>query len=247
VTVEELSESISRNDQSSEYRKSSLLHIPAKRGAKATLMPPERLGKREKILLSIFFKICEGKSHVAFFYKRAERHLEADYLPLFVKTVEEDVWRRREKWRFRKAIRDTLMPRGYVVTAKKFYGRPVRGRGTKYLFLELTEKGVEAGRRAARELTEEDVLLHAIINLRLQGMKWAQLDEIREEVWKESEERKLFENREEFERYWTKKKLGMCLQKMGVKRSRKRVGGEPRIVYIFSKIFYKGLLKNVNR
>ena len=161
---------------------------------------PERLGKRGKILLSVFFEICEGKSHVAFFYKRAERHLEADFLPIFVKTTEEDAWRRREKQRFRKAIRDTLMPRGYVVTAKKFYGRPVRGRGTKYLFLELTEKGVEAGRRAARELTEEDVLLHAIMNLRSRGMKWASVDEMREEVWKESKERKLFETREEFER-----------------------------------------------
>ena len=208
---------------------------------------PERLGKREKILLSIFFEICEGKSHVAFFYNRAERRLEADYLPLFVKTTEEDAWRRREKQRFRKAIRDTLMPQGYVVTAKKFYGRPVRGRGTKYLFLELTEKGVEAGRRAARKFTEKDVLFHAIINLRLQGRKWAQLDEIMEEVWKESEERKLFETREEFEKYWTKKKLGMRLQKMGVKRSRKWVRGEARRVYIFTKIQYKGLLKNMNR
>ena len=208
---------------------------------------PERLGKREKILLSIFFEICEGKSHVAFFYKRAERHLEADFLPLFVKTTEEDAWRRREKRKFRKAVKDTLMPRGYVVTAKKFYGRPVRGRGTKYLFLELTEKGVEAGRRAARELTEEDVLLHAIINLRSRGMKWASVDEMREEVWKESKKRKLFETREEFERYWTKKKLSMRLQKMGVKRSRKRVRGKPCRGYIFAKTYYKGLFKNVNR
>ena len=179
---------------------------------------PERLGKRGKILLSIFFEICEGKSHVAFFYKRAERHLEADFLPLFVKTVKESIWRRREKRKFRKAVKDTLMPRGYVVTAKKFYGLPVRGRRTKYRFLELTEKGVEAGRRAAREITEEDVLFHAILNLRLQGRKWASIDEIREEVWKESEERKLFETREEFEKYWTKKKLGMHLRKMGVKK-----------------------------
>jgi len=206
-------------------------------------MPPERLGKREKILLSIFFEICEGNSHEAFFYNRAERNLEADYLPLFVKTVEEDVWRRREKWRFRKAVRDTLMPQGYVVTAKKFYGRTVKGRGTKYLFLELTEKGVEAGRRAARELTEEKVLLHAIINLRSRGIKWAQLEEIREEVWKESKERKLFETREEFEKYWTKKKLSIRLQKMGVKRSRKWVRGEARRVYYFAKVFYKGAVK----
>jgi len=44
-----------------------------------------------------FFEICEGNSHEVFFYNRAERNLEADYLPIFVKTEEEDVWRRKEK------------------------------------------------------------------------------------------------------------------------------------------------------
>ena len=78
----------------------------------------------------------------------------------------------------------------------------------------LTEKGRKVAHKILREEKEEKHLREALNLLVKEGKTEATLNEIREKLWERSGES--FRNREEFERYWTKKRLGLMLKRIGV-------------------------------
>ena len=91
---------------------------------------------------------------------------------------------------------------------------------------------MEAGRLAARETLEDVVVKKALNRLRAEKIRWAPIDMIMENVWEVSKNMKLFKNRGEFEKYWTKRKLALVLKHLKIKSKRKQENGKRRWGYI---------------
>ncbi|MEM2601216.1 MAG: hypothetical protein QXE29_05670 [Candidatus Hadarchaeales archaeon] len=108
----------------------------------------------------------------------------------------------------------------------------------------------EGGLRVARQLVEEGVLekdevkrwlkarerlinresevRDALKSLWSKGYYAASLDEIYKELWENGKWR----SREEFEAYWTKKRLARTLRRMNIKRVRRWNSGKVKILYV---------------
>ncbi len=171
----------------------------------------KRLGKREKFVLTQIFLMFNGKPGILHFEDIKDRLLRN------VDTWK-DYWRMMEEAERCRLALYRLEGRGYL---KKM--RRADGSNTRCCLFEVTEEGVEAGRLAARETLEDVVVKKALNRLRAEKIRWAPIDMIMENVWEVSKNMKLFENREEFEEYWTKKKLVNILIKMGLTPERRYV------------------------
>ena len=181
----------------------------------------ERLGRREKFVLTQIFLILDAKIGIL--------HYEdlKNSLLINVDTVEEHRRRVREAERCRLALY-RLEGRGYLEKVRRNDGSDPR-----CSLFEVTWKGVEAGRQAAREMLEEEVVNEAVRRLRVQGAEWATIKDIMDKVWEVSKEKNLFANRKEFEEYWTKRRLGLILKKhMNLKRSQRHINGKKKWGYI---------------
>jgi len=187
----------------------------------------ERLGRREKILLSIIFYLRRGEpgpTGLSDIIKMLRIHL--------FKLDEEE--KRREISRYRRALL-RLHKRGLIGFKQNLLGLDLRRhKNLRHRFPILTEKGLEAARRAAIETSEKEVVYLAIKRLRMTGNKWATAQAILNEVWKVSKEKKLFSNREEFEEYWTKRKLALILKRLNIRKGQKRINGKEKWGYAIS-------------
>ena len=105
-----------------------------------------------------------------------------------------------------------------------------------YLY-EVTEKGFETARQAAREVLEKEIVEKAVRRFTLRGVKWATIDEIMEEMWELSKDMGLFASRKEFEEYWTKHKVATILKNIGLEKTRRRIRGK----------IFRGYILAVNR
>jgi len=184
----------------------------------------ERLGKREKNLLSIIFYLRRGEpgpTGLSDVVKILRIHL--------FKFDEEE--KRREISRYKRALL-RLHRRGFIEFKRNLLWIDLeRHKNLRHRFPILTEKGIEAARRAAIETSEKEVVYLAIKRLRMMGNKWATVQAILDEVWKVSREKKLFSNREEFEEYWTKRKLAFILKRLNVRKGQKRINGREKWGY----------------
>lgn len=79
-----------------------------------------------------------------------------------------------------------------------------------------------------RMVNRESEVKEALKSLWSKGSYAASLDEIYEELWANGK----WESREEFEAYWSRKKLAIILKDMGVKVMRKRNNGKTIRLYI---------------
>jgi len=179
----------------------------------------ERLGKREKILLSIIFYLRRGEpgpTGLSDVVKMLRIHL--------FKFDEEE--KRREISRYKRALL-RLHRRGFIEFKRNLLWIDLkRHKKLQHRFPILTEKGIEAARRAAIETSEKDIVYIAVRRLRMMGNKWATIQTIMNEVWKVSKEKKLFADREEFEEYWTKRKVALILKGLGIKQKYLKINGK---------------------
>jgi len=60
----------------------------------------------------------------------------------------------------------------------------------------------------------------------MRGDEWATIQTIMNEVCKVSKEKKLFADREEFEEYWTKRKVALILKGLGIKQKYLKINGK---------------------
>jgi hypothetical protein len=191
----------------------------------------ERLGKREKHLLSTLFFLREAKPG-PLAYSRVERALR---LRLHASLLGIDE-KREELWRYKRSLLHYLHRKGYVKFMDRFAGIDLSNHPKlQHCFPLVTEKGIEAGRRAARETSENEVVLIAVGRLRTHGAEWATIQEIIDKVWEVSKEKKLFLDRKEFEEYWTKKKLANILIKMGLTPERRYVNKKRKRGYVLNR------------
>ena len=179
----------------------------------------EKLGKREKILLSIIFYLRRGEPGPT----GLSDIIKMLKIRLFNLDEEE---KRREISRYRRALL-RLHKRGLIGFKQNLLGLDLRRhKNLQHRFPILTEKGLEAARRAAIETSEKEVVYLAIKRLRMTGNKWATAQAILNEVWKVSKEKKLFSNREEFEEYWTKRKVALILKGLSIKQKYLKINGK---------------------
>ena len=180
----------------------------------------KRLGRREKFLLTQIFLMFNGKPGILHFEDIKDRLL---------RNVDawKDYWRMMKEAERCRAALYRLENRGYL---RKVRG--ANGSNPRCCLFEVTEKGVEAGRLAARETLEDDVVKKALNRLRAEKTRWAPIDVIMENVWEVSKNMKLFKNRGEFEKYWTKRKLALVLKHLKIKSKRKQENGKRRWGYI---------------
>jgi len=185
----------------------------------------KRLGRREKFLLTQIFLMFNGKPGILHFEDIKDRLL---------RNVDawKDYWRMMKEAERCRAALYRLENRGYL---RKVRG--ANGSNPRCCLFEVTEKGVEAGRLAARETLEDDVVKKALNRLRAEKTRWAPIDVIMENVWEVSKNMKLFENREEFEEYWTKRKVAAILKNIGLEKTRRRIQGK----------IFRGYILAVNR
>jgi len=187
----------------------------------------EKLGRREKILLSIIFYLRRGEPGPT----GLSDIIKMLRIRLFKLDEEE---KRREISRYRRALL-RLHRRGLIGFKQNLLGLDLRRhKNLQHRFPILTEKGAEAARKAAIETSEKEVVYLAIKRLRITGNKWATAQAILNEVWKVSKEKKLFTDRKKFKRYWTKKKLAFVMKDLGVKRKMRKINGKIFRGYVLS-------------
>ncbi|RLE70042.1 MAG: hypothetical protein DRJ37_07100 [Thermoprotei archaeon] len=175
----------------------------------------KRLGRREKFVLTQIFLMFNGKPGILHFEDIKDRLLRN------VDTWK-DYWRVAEEAERCRLALYRLEGRGYLKKMRRADGSDLR-----CCLFEVTEEGVEAARLAARETLEDDIVKKALNRLRAKETRWAPIDMIMENVWEVSKNMKLFENIEEFEEYWSKRKLGFVLKKrFNLKRVKRRVHGK---------------------
>jgi len=138
-----------------------------------------------------------------------------------------DYWRMAEEAERCRIALYRLECRGYLKKMRRADGSDLR-----CCLFEVTEEGVEAGRLAARETLEDDIVKKALNRLRAEETRWALIDMIMENVWEVSKNMKLFMDREEFEKYWTKRKLGLILNRLNIKKRQRRVNGKVKWGYV---------------
>jgi len=123
----------------------------------------KRLGKREKFLLTQIFLMFNGRPGILHFEDIRDKLLRN------VGTWK-DYWRMMKEAERCRAALYRLKDRGFLKKVKRDDGSDPR-----CCLFEVTEKGVEAGRQAARETLEDDVVRKALNRLRAEKIKWAPL------------------------------------------------------------------------
>ena len=170
-------------------------------------MGSTRLGKREKRILKALLKLSENRTEDRpLFNLKAGEILGAEILDkMGIPFITLDI----SGIPYRKAL-NRLVKRGFVeLTSRKM--RQVRKRTYK-----LTEKGREATENLIAEESRMEALKEALRLLIVEGHTTLTMDEIRELLWQVSSYQ--FNNREEFEEYWTRRRLGLALKKIGLKQ-----------------------------
>ena len=193
----------------------------------------ERLGRREKILLTHIFFICQ-KIRIFHLddlktYLDLNGHIFPGIAPSANIPLDE-----RELKKFRLALY-RLKNRDYLKVCREIDGINLT-KARSYLY-EVTEKGFEAARQAAREVLKKEIVEKTVRRFTLRGVKWATIDEIMEEMWELSKDMGLFASRKEFEEYWTKHKVATILKNIGLEKTRRRIRGK----------IFRGYILDVNR
>lgn len=170
-------------------------------------MGSTRLGKREKRILKALLKLSADRTEDRpLFNLKAGEILGAEIFDkLGIPFITLDI----SGIPYKKAL-NRLLRRWFVeLTSQKM--RQVRKR--TYI---LTEKGREATENLIAEESRMEGLKEALRLLRAEGRITLTMDEIRELLWQVSSYQ--FNNREEFEEYWTKRRLGLTLKKIRLKQ-----------------------------
>lgn len=115
---------------------------------------------------------------------------------------------KKEKKQCRKSIL-RLVKRGLIEIA-------VTDKRRTPLWFQLTEEGRKTAEELEREETPLRDMKEALRLLKTEGQIYVTLDEVRELLWQVSGWK--FNNRGEFEKYWTKRKMGLTIKKMGLKQ-----------------------------
>ena len=156
-------------------------------------MATARLGRREKRILQATLKISRQYDGLA-----ARSHI---YKAL-------DAQLKKEKKQCRKSIL-RLVKRGLIRIAA------TNRRGTP-LWFQLTETGMEIAENLEKERARLKDLKETLRLLQAgKPSRTATINLIREMLWQTS---RSFNSREEFEKYWTKRRLGLILKRMGLKQ-----------------------------
>jgi len=180
----------------------------------------ERLGKHEKVLLSTIFFIREAEPG-PISYSTLESALR-----LYLRAAKIDA-NKKELRKYKRSFLRYLRRKGYIRFEEKLH--PV----LRYRYPIVTQKGIEAGREAARKFAEKDIVYMAVERLKMYGTEWTTIQEIMDKVWEISREKKLFNNREEFKKYWTKRRLGIRIKELGVKQKHAKINGKWVKIYLF--------------
>jgi len=181
----------------------------------------ERLGRREKILLTHIFFICQKIRIIHLDDLKAYLDLNSHIFSSIAPSAD-ILLDKRELRKFRRALY-RLKDRGYLKVCRKIEGINLDLTKARSYLYEVTDEGFEAAREAAREVLEKEIVEKAVKRLTLRGVKWAAIDEIMKEIWEILKDTSLFASRKEFEEYWTKKKLVNILIKMGLTPERRYV------------------------
>ena len=175
-----------------------------------------KLGWRQRRILEILNPIVERKG----WFSRGD--VEKKILWLIVRTAMDSVDEMAEEKRYWEAFH-RLKRKGYITPVAlvlkpdssdtPLYTTRIWVKGNPYW--TLTEKGRKVAHKILREEKEEEHLREALNLLVKEGKTEATLNEIREKLWEVSKE--FFSNREEFQDYWTKRRLGLALKRLNVK------------------------------
>lgn len=178
----------------------------------------KRLGWREKKLLLVALKLDEQYDG-SFWWEYVPKELG-----IFITHGFFERCLHREKFeeedRYKKAMTRLLERDLARVEIGVFSPKPMRkrGPGSGYLAYALTEKGRKVARELKKQKDRKEDLNKTLETLTKQGYEHVTLKQIRELLWRLSHDK--FQNREEFDGYWSKRRLGLMLKKMGIKRGR---------------------------
>jgi DNA-binding MarR family transcriptional regulator len=166
-----------------------------------------RLGRREKKVLKVLLKLAADRTEDRpFFNLKAGEILGAEVLDkLGIPFITLNI----SGIPYRKALNRLVKRELVELTSRKM--RQVRKRTYK-----LTEKGREATENLIAEESRMEGLIEALRLLNAEGIMTLTMDGIHELLWQVSSYQ--FNNREEFENYWTKRRLGLALKKIGLKQ-----------------------------
>jgi len=177
-----------------------------------------KLGWRQRRILEILNPIVERKG----WFSREDAKKEI--LWLIVRTAMDSVDEMAEEKRYWEAFH-RLKRKGYITPVAlvlkpdssdtPLYTTRIWVKGNPYW--TLTEKGRKVAHKILREEKEEEHLREALNLLVKEGKTEATLNEIREKLWEVSKE--FFSNREEFQDYWTKRRLGLALKRSGIRQN----------------------------
>ncbi|RLG94787.1 hypothetical protein DRO37_04440 [Candidatus Bathyarchaeota archaeon] len=195
----------------------------------------EKLGRREKILLTHIFFICQKIRIFHLDDLKTYLNLNGHIFPGIAPSAD-ILLDKRELKKFRMALY-RLKNRDYLKVCREIDGINLNLTKARSYLYEVTEKGFEAARQAAREVLEKEIVEKAVRRFTLRGVKWATIDEIMEEMWELSKDMGLFASRKEFEEYWTKHKVAIILNNIGLEKTRRRIRGK----------IFRGYILAVNR
>lgn len=187
-----------------------------------------RLGWRERRLLKALYPAVEKKEY--FTRELISRKIMAMMLKDAI-SVRKKESEKKLYWRafHRLKRRGYVAPVAILIKLSLLLGTPqmteIRKRANPYW--TLTEKGREAALKILGEEKEEEQLKETLKLLVKEGKTEATLNEVREKLWEITQT--FFRSREEFQEYWTERRLGLALKRIGV--NWRRVGKKRICLY----------------
>jgi len=200
-----------------------------------------KLGWRERKILLIMLKHDDPPGHPIALFNHLYRECGIHYDDVLPKKWQKE--EHKEERLYRQSIRH-LMKRNLInpVVFAPEGQPPPDPKGC--CFFALTETGRKIAEKVRREKAMNELvearnedLRKTIRLLETQGCKEATLKQIRELLWRVSHDK--FEGREEFEKYWNNRRLGLMLRDLVVKRTRVSKKDERR-KYILKSSHEKG-------
>ena len=182
-----------------------------------------KLGWRERKILLIMLKHDEPPGHPIALFNHLCRECGIYYDDVLPKSWQKEKFKEERLYRqsIRYLVKRSLIRQAFVAPK----GQPPDPKVFGYSFFTLTRDGRKTAEKVLRE-KELDYLMEArnedlrrtVKMLEDQGYNEVTLKQVLELLWRISHGK--FENKEEFEKYWNGRRLGLMLRDLVAKRTR---------------------------
>ena len=169
----------------------------------------KKLGARERKILLAMLEL-DGPDDSPIFWDQILRRLGIELTDTGFVTRDEQY---KDARLYKKAM-NRLVRRGYAKVVILGNRPPPRRYG--FQLYKLTDEGRRVAAELKGRMEAREDLEAAIKALADQDHQHATLNQIREALWQISHQK--FSGREDFEKFWSRKRLGSALKKLGIKR-----------------------------